>query len=103
MYDRLKASGVSFEISLGSPTKPFRADDGLFTFVPYAIISPDPKGRRKQSSFFIALSEDNGTTWKFLDGHRIDSRKKMSALIPGFPGVDIPPISDELLTDSSKN
>jgi hypothetical protein len=97
LYDRLKARGVSFEISLGSPTKAFRADDGLFTFVPYAIISPDPKGRRRQLSFFIALSEDNGTTWKFLDGHTIDSRKKMSDLIPGFPGVDIPPIGEEIL------
>jgi hypothetical protein len=43
-----------------------------------------PEGHVRTHSFLLAVSADDGQTWKFVDGARL-TREKVVAIFPTFP------------------
>ncbi|MGC1388435.1 MAG: hypothetical protein WA807_10545 [Steroidobacteraceae bacterium] len=41
-------------------------------------------------AFFIGISEDNGVSWKFVDGQKT-TPENIGSIIPGYGGATLPP------------
>lgn len=107
LFEQTSASGLTFDIELELPQKIVRSDQRLFSIVPQNTFFTvaegseikDSKGNRvasgkyKGSGYFVAVSENEGKTWKFWDGLLIDSFKNTYSKSVGkltFPKIQKP-------------
>jgi len=75
---------------LGTPGTPFAGDGKLYIFIPYQETMLIKGQRYSQTAYFIGVSEDQGATWKFVDGIGF-SEKNIRSLIPSYAGGALPP------------
>ncbi|WP_183558081.1 hypothetical protein [Mucilaginibacter sp. SP1R1] len=95
---QLKSAGISFEaISIGEPGKFYNAGDEIHCLVPENITLKTPKGRILSHSNLLAISNDGGKNWTFLDLNNSNTIR-IKQLLPNFnPELKIPPATTEQL------
>lgn len=66
---QLHAEGFGFlDVKTGPPSEPKQVGSWLTSMVPQSVVMKVPDGRKmRKDSFLLALSEDNGERWVFLD------------------------------------
>jgi hypothetical protein len=66
--EELKKQGItSFEGAVGTPGKMYKAGTQLHCLIPEQIILKTAAGRYLARSYLLAVSEDKGESWTFLD------------------------------------
>ena len=94
-FQLLKAMEATFlRFELGPPGQPFSGHEGMYLFVPYTEVMIAAGKQSTQTAFFIGISEDQGATWKFMDGIGI-TEDNIRAVIPDYAGGALPPKSRE--------
>jgi len=66
--EQMRADGYDFaDASVGSPSEPKKIGAWITSMVPQEVVMKVPGGRLHQESFLLAISEDEGMQWVFLD------------------------------------
>jgi hypothetical protein len=98
VYQSLRSVGANYtSFDLATAWKAFSLDKRTYTFVPYTYELLARGETTRVQAFFIGVSEDSGSTWKFMDGVGV-TPDNIGIVIPGFHGATLPPRS---LTQSS--
>ena len=73
-----------------APTVMFSGDDRLYAFVPYVdtLVIPG-QSANEVSAFFIAISNDAGNSWKFVDAAGI-TPENLKKIIPSYGEQPLP-------------
>lgn len=82
--NQMKAQGFAFEkVTIGQPGKFYKAGTEIHCLIPEQLIMKTTKGRIAASSNLLAISNDGGKNWTFLDMNQgtINSVKQ---LFPNF-------------------
>ena len=81
---RLFSMGIDLkEIQLGEPDSLFTAGQELHCLVGQTIIFETPPGKLKQESWLLAISNQGGKDWYFIDVSNLND-KKIKELFPNF-------------------
>jgi len=90
-FENIKvADGKTERLELGVAGAPFPADGKQYIFIPYQETMAIQGQLYSQTAYFIGVSEDNGVSWKFVDGFGY-SEKNIREVIPGYGGSPLPP------------
>ena len=75
------------QFSIGKPSHLVEAVGGVYAVVPGELELSGPEGATgKQAAYMVAVSQDEGITWKFIDGAGTGgNRGKLKSLLPNFP------------------
>ncbi|MFA6246707.1 MAG: hypothetical protein WC615_07185 [Mucilaginibacter sp.] len=82
--NQMKAQGFAFEkVTIGQPGKFYKAGTEIHCLVPEQVIMKTARGRMAANSNLLAVSNDGGKNWSFLDMNQgtINSVKQ---LFPNF-------------------
>jgi hypothetical protein len=96
-FERGRVAEVSFEtIDLGQPTEVRKDSDSLFLFIPYTAVARSKSQTLTDKAFYLALSEDDGKTWRFVDGIGLDA-ESLKYFLPAYTGEPpLPPRSRDV-------
>lgn len=94
----LKAQGVTFDsVSVGEPSIFVRAGEEIHTVIPQTQFLNVPRGTIKAESYLLAITQDQGKTWYFLDTAEIDSNN-VRKILPNYNfDLKIPPSKEPVL------
>lgn len=94
----LKRRGVTIDsAAIGMPEVPQKHEGVLVSLVPMTTNLTTPQGKLIASSHMIAISEDNGTSWAFVDTATVNE-EKLGVLYPALKGkVKIPPATAQVV------
>jgi hypothetical protein len=87
----MKAQGsVILGAEVAEPKEVVTVGDKQFAIVPMIVRVQVPEGTLRSKGFLIAVSEDRGNTWRFIDGaglHKTQGgeREALAQILPGFP------------------
>ena len=87
----LKARGSKIlGAAVSEPKEIVMAGDRQFAIVPEVVRVQGPEGTLRSNSFLIAVSENRGKTWTFIDGAGLHNtpgkeRETLAQIVPGFP------------------
>lgn len=75
---------------VSEPKEVFTAGDKQFAIVPMTTRVQVPDGTLRSQGFLIAISEDRGKTWTFIDGAGLvrepgKEKEKLAQILPDFP------------------
>jgi hypothetical protein len=85
----MKSKGVAIEdVTLGEPEKPRKIGEWLVSLVPQKILIKLPEGHIEQESHLLAISEDEGKNWTFVD---VNNRTKFETAFPELVGKIVLP------------
>lgn len=85
-FKAAKDSGNRLErVELGVPSTLGRDGRNLFLFVPYNATSSNRERSTTIQAFYLGKSADNGATWRFVDGSRID-QQSILLFLPAYRG-----------------
>lgn len=84
------AHGETERFELGTAGSPFAGDGKQYIFIPYQEVMNVQGQRYSQTAYFIGISEDQGASWKFVDGIGY-SEKNIRTVIPSYGGGPLPP------------
>jgi hypothetical protein len=86
MYAHLKsAHAIYSRFDLHAPWPPLVTLGRRYIFIPYAAVVEGIGRKVAAKSFFIGVSEDNGSSWKFVDGQQL-TKDGIGQVIPGYAG-----------------
>jgi hypothetical protein len=83
--------GVKVGAEVGEFKRVISAGNKQFAIVPVIVRIEVPEGVLRSQIFFIAISEDSGKTWTFINSSALHDaapgkeRETLTRLIPGFP------------------
>jgi hypothetical protein len=82
--------GAILGAEVSEPKEVVTAGDKQFAIVPMTVRVRVLEGTFRSKSFLIAISEDRGKTWTFIDGAGIiqepgKEREKLAQVVPDFP------------------
>jgi hypothetical protein len=98
VYQSLRSIGATYSsFDLSAPWQQFSLNKLTYAFVPYSYRLLARGETTQVQAFFIGVSEDSGSTWKFMDGLSV-TPDNIDLILPGFHGGMLPPKS---LTQSS--
>ena len=84
---KMRADGVTFEtVTIKPPTWSHLSGPRWYAILPETLTMKTPRSRLIQESYFLALSDDAGATWQFLDGAGLDD-KSVSRVLPDAPAT----------------
>lgn len=91
-------AGVAFEDAFFYPPSQFtKQGNRTYAVVPQITVMRVPKGHLHQKGFLLAVSLDDGRTWKFVDGVKL-TRELAEKLFPAFPSsITLPPVGEPVL------
>jgi hypothetical protein len=73
----------------------------VYAIVPQRVVMRRPEGRFGLDSYLIAVSSDDGRTWKFVDGTRL-TPAIVTMLFPDFPsGIELPVVGSPTVAPKS--
>ena len=82
--NQMKAQGFAFEkITIGEPGKFYKAGTQIHCLVPEKLIMKTSKGRMAAGSSLLAVSDDKGKSWSFLDLNK-GTISSIKTLFPNF-------------------
>jgi hypothetical protein len=82
--NQMKAQGFSFEkVTVGQPGKFYKAGTEIHCLVPEQVIMKTTKGRMAANSNLLAISNDGGKNWSFLDMNQ-RTINSVKTLFPNF-------------------
>ena len=84
------AQGKTERLDLGTTGTPFSGDGKQYIFIPYQERMNVQGEVYSQTAYFIGVSEDEGRSWKFVDGIGF-SEKTIRQVIPSYGGGPLPP------------
>jgi hypothetical protein len=94
----MKAHGSAIlGAEVSEPKEVVTAGDKQFAIVPITVRVQVPDGTVRSNSFLVAISEDRGKTWTFIDGaglHKTSGgeRESLAQILPAFPAqLSLPP------------
>jgi hypothetical protein len=89
----MRAKGASIEdVTFGEPGKSQKIGEWLVALVPQHLLIKSPEGRYEQDSHILAISEDDGKNWTFVD---VNNRTKFEKAFPEFIGkIELPERTD---------
>ncbi len=90
----MAGEGARLEKSLiDPPSEMTKAASRTFAILPQVTVIRVPQGHLHQQSFLVGISSDDGQSWKFVDGVRLN-RKLLEKLFPDFPSsITLPTVS----------
>ncbi len=88
---QLSKMGIDFiDMKIGEPDPLFKAGSELHCLVPETLRFQTPAGELKQNSWLLAISNNEGLTWYFIDVSLLNE-KRVKELFPDFnPLLKIP-------------
>lgn len=91
LNQKLKSIGANYtKFDLQPPGAPFSGDGQLYIIIPYSSVM-EVRGRRFLSeAFLIGISENDGESWKFVDGIS-STQENIRNVIPSYSGAPLPP------------
>ena len=91
LYQKLKSvHGTYSRFDVSAPWPPFASRGRKYIFIPYSGLLKSPARDVSTTSFFIGVSEDDGISWKFVDGLKV-TPDNIGMIIPGYSGGRMPP------------
>jgi hypothetical protein len=95
--------GARFEQSLiDPPSEVSKGDKRTFAILPQVTVVRVPEGLLRQRAFLLAVSPDDGHTWKFVDGVKLN-RELARRLFPDFPSsLTLPHVGQPELAATDK-
>ena len=87
----MKAHGSAIlGAEVSEPKEVVTANDRQFAIVPMTVRVQVPDGTLHSKGFLIAVSEDHGKTWTFIDGAGLmrepgKEKEKLAQVLPDFP------------------
>ena len=93
----LKRRGVTIDAAtIGTPEKPQKHGGVIASLVPMTTKLTTPQGKLVATSHMIAISEDKGASWVFVDTATVNE-EKLGTLYPALRGkVTIPPATAKM-------
>jgi hypothetical protein len=90
-YAAMRRNGWQYtRFDVFAPTVMFSGDGHLYAFVPYINTLEIPgEATNEVRAFFIAISNDTGDSWKFVDGEGI-ATENLQKIIPSYRGQPLP-------------
>jgi len=95
----MKAKGIEFkDYQFGEPGKIARGKLHLFSVVPETVVLSVPEGTLTQRSFLLAIRDNAGKDWFFLDGGT-QPTDAIKQFVPDLPeDLKLPPRQKPVLT-----
>ena len=93
IIEDMKTGGVAIlSIEVSEPERVVTANDKLFAVVPQVVRMQGPKKTARSNGFLIAVSEDAGKNWSFIDGAALhekpgQERETLAQILPDFPAL----------------
>ena len=82
----LKDHGVSIlSVDFSAPERIVAANNKLFAVVPELVHMEGLKKKGHVRGFLVAVSEDAGKNWTFIDGSALTDREALERIFPDFP------------------
>ncbi|RYU91229.1 hypothetical protein EWM62_04625 [Mucilaginibacter terrigena] len=82
--NQMKAQGFLFEkVTIGSPGKFYKAGNEIHCLIPENLIMKTSQGRFSATSNLLAVSQDGGKNWSFLDLNQ-GTMASIKTLFPNF-------------------
>jgi hypothetical protein len=76
--------GISFDkVTIGNPSKTVIAGDEIHCLVPQTVYMKVPKGKMKSETHLIAVSQDNGANWFFIDTVKLN-KDNIKIVLPNY-------------------
>ncbi|MBO3697733.1 hypothetical protein [Roseivirga sp. E12] len=99
MMEQQQIEFISADI--GEPSDIYTTgDDNLFSLVPQTIVMKMPNGKIKTESYLLAISEDKGLKWYFIDTAQI-TMQNVQVMLPNYNmDLVIPPKKQPILLDN---
>lgn len=90
--DEMSAQGTTFEkATIGEPEEPRTSGGIMYALVPETITLKVPGGKSTAESVLVAVSNDGGKKWVFVDGESM-TPENMKLVLPELVGkISIPP------------
>lgn len=73
------------KVEIGQPSSLGHDGKRLFLFIPYISVAGSNQQTTTIEAFYLGISEDNGASWKFVDGSRMD-QQSVKIFIPSYSG-----------------
>ncbi len=88
----MKADGITMErVEIGTPSEPVAKGAIVGVIVPQNVFLNTPKGHFRQAGHMLAVSEDGGTHWKFMDTSSLTD-ESLREYFPALAGlIKLPP------------
>ncbi|SFU40154.1 hypothetical protein SAMN05216480_102271 [Pustulibacterium marinum] len=99
--EQMKSQGLEFkEIEIGSPGDLYNAGEELHCLVPQRLVLESNQGTVETESYLLAVSQDEGKTWYFLDTAQL-TPDRVQGLFPNFnPNLTLPEKTQPKFTPS---
>ncbi len=82
----LKGQGMEITtFTVGNPSEPVSDGSRMFSVVPLSIEMSGQKGKLHSKSYLLAISEDKGKIWKFVDGSGLANKMIKDKILPKMP------------------
>jgi hypothetical protein len=87
----LKAQGSAIlGAEVGEPKEVVMVGDREYAIVPMIVRVQVPQGRLRMNGYLVAISENRGKTWTFIDGAGLHNapageREALEEILPSFP------------------
>lgn len=103
MMADMKSQGVVVDSArIGMPSQVFPAGDQLHALIPQYIYMSTPDSYITSESTLLAVSDDHGSRWYFLDTKQLTPELK-EAFFPDFSSfLVIPPVKDAVVVPKTK-
>jgi hypothetical protein len=90
--DQMKKEGVAFKsVTVGLTDQKVRAGKEIHTLVSQRIVMAVPGGTVTANSYLLAISQNDGHTWLFVDTAPFNDLTRLKAVLPHYnPDLKIP-------------
>ena len=85
-FDEVKRKGGQISIDLGTASKMGRSGDIYYLFVPYVLKSRTEERSVTDEAFYLAISDDAGENWHYVDGIGLSEADMSRIFVPGYRG-----------------
>lgn len=83
---QLKEQGMAItSFNVGNPGEPVFDGGRIFSVIPVSLELSGQKGRLHSKGYLLAISEDKGKSWKYVDGSGMANKTIKEKIFPKLP------------------
>lgn len=87
---QMHRDGVTFDtVIISAPVWSHLSGPRWYAILPETVTMRTPKSRLIQDSYLLAISDDSGASWQFIDGAGLTERT-MKLVLPDAPSIPLP-------------